>query len=164
MLDPDKVTIRRFGSPDECALAARLMLKTDPWKSFGRTYENCLDAVTNPQKEAYGAFTGDIFLGLLVIDLTGPLKGYIQAVCLEEEMRGYGLGSLLMKFAEKRIFTVSPNCFLCFSDFNNSVKAKYEHLGYVVVGVLKEYMIPGHDEILMRKTIGPVMGFSQKRG
>jgi [ribosomal protein S18]-alanine N-acetyltransferase len=163
MLDIDKVTIRRFQSLDECDMAAWLLMKTDPWKTFGRTYENCLDAVTNPQKEAYGAFIDKSFMGLLVIDLTGPLKGYIQAVCVEDDVRGSGLGSLLMDFAETRIFSLSPNCFLCFSDFNNSVKPFYENLGYEVVGVLKEYMIPGYDEILMRKTIGPVMGFSPKR-
>lgn len=160
MIEPKKSVIRRFQSKEECDRAARLMMRTDPWKTFGRTYENCLDAVSNPQKEAYGAFSTDgIFLGLLVIDLTGPLKGYIQAVCLEESARGQGLGSRLIQFAEKRIFGVSPNCFLCYSDFNSNVRTLYEHLGYSVVGEMPDYMIAGHSEILMRKSIGPVMAF-----
>jgi ribosomal protein S18 acetylase RimI-like enzyme len=162
MLDLDKVIIRGFQTPDERASAARLMMKTDPWKTFGRSYQQCLDAVSNPQKEAYGAFLEGAFLGLLVIDLSGPLKGYLQAVCVDKEARGSGLGSKLIRFAEERVFSVSPNCFLCYSDFNSSVRPIYEHLGYVEVGVLREYMIPGHDEILMRKTIGPVMQFHRK--
>jgi ribosomal protein S18 acetylase RimI-like enzyme len=119
--------------------------------------------VTNLQKEAYGAFVQDEFLGLLVIDLTGPLKGYIQAVCVKETARGKGVGKKLIKFAEDRIFSVSPNCFLCYSDFNESVREIYDHLGYEEVGVLKEYMIPGHDEILMRKTLGPVMTYQYQK-
>jgi len=161
MIDLQKMTIRRFLSVNERDAAAWLMMSTDPWKTFGRTYENCLDAVTNPLKEAYGAFMDGEFLGLLVIDLTGPLKGYIQAVCVQESMRGQGLGGRLIRFAEDRIFSVSPNCFLCFSDFNDTVRAVYESLGYEQVGILKEYMIPGHDEVLMRKTTGPVMTFTR---
>lgn len=162
MVDTQALVIRRFITVNERDAAAWLMMSTDPWKTFGRTYENCLDAVTNPQKEAYGAFIDGDFLGLLVIDLTGPLKGYIQAVCVKESARGLGVGSRLIKYAESRIFSVSPNSFLCYSDFNESVRDVYEHLGYEEVGVLKDYMIPGHDEILMRKTIGPVMTFQNR--
>ena len=75
MVNTQALVIRRFITVNERDAAAWLMMSTDPWKTFGRTYENCLDAVTNPQKEAYGAFAGDEFLGLLVVDLTGPLKG-----------------------------------------------------------------------------------------
>ncbi len=162
MVDTQAMVIRRFITVNERDAAAWLMMSTDPWKTFGRTYENCLDAVTNPQKEAYGAFAGDEFLGLLVVDLTGPLKGYIQAVCVKESARGQGVGSRLVKFAEERIFSVSPNCFLCYSDFNEAVREVYAHLGYEEVGVLKDYMISGHDEILMRKTLGPVMTFQNR--
>jgi len=161
MIDLQNVTIRRFLTVNERDAAAWLMMSTDPWKTFGRTYENCLDAVTNPLKEAYGAFMDGEFLGLLVIDLTGPLKGYLQAVCVQEAARDQGVGGRLIKFAEDRIFSVSPNCFLCYSDFNDSVREVYERLGYEQVGILKEYMIPGHDEILMRKSIGPVMTFTR---
>jgi len=161
MIDLQNVTIRRFLTVNERDAAAWLMMCTDPWKTFGRTYEDCLDAVTNPLKEAYGAFMDGEFLGLLVIDLTGPLKGYLQAVCVQEAARGQGVGSRLINFAENRIFSVSPNCFLCYSDFNDSVREVYERLGYEQVGILKEYMIPGHDEILMRKSIGPVMTFTR---
>jgi len=157
MTDLQNMVIRRFITVNERDAAAWLMMSTDPWRTFGRTYENCLDAVTNPSKEAYGAFIGDDFLGLLVIDLTGPFKGYLQAVCVKESARGQGIGIHLIRFAEERVFSVSPNCFLCYSDFNDTVRPLYKRLGYEQVGILKEYMIPGHDEILMRKTLGPVM-------
>ena len=136
MVEIQSMVIRRFNTVNERDEAAWLMMSTDPWKTFGRTYENCLDAVTNPQKEAYGAFVDGGFLGLLVVDLTGPLKGYIQAVCVKESARGQGIGRRLINFAEERIFSVSPNSFLCYSDFNESVRDVYEHLGYEQVGVL----------------------------
>ena len=82
---------------------------------------------------------------------------------MKESARGQGIGRRLINFAEERIFSVSPNSFLCYSDFNESVRDVYEHLGYEQVGVLKEYMIPEHDEILMRKTLGPVMTFQNQK-
>jgi len=33
----------------------------------------------------------------------------------------------------------------------------YERLGYEVVGELKDYIVPGHSEMLLRKTIGPLV-------
>jgi ribosomal-protein-alanine N-acetyltransferase len=162
MFDLQKVNIRKFQNRHECDAAARLLMNTDPWKTFGRTYENCWDGVTNPQKESFGAFMGDEFLGVLVIDLNGPFKGYIQAVCIVDKVRGLGLGSIMVKFAENRIFTVSPNCFLCYSDFNEKAQSFYENLGYEIVGKLDDYMIPGHSEIIMRKTIGPIMPFNRQ--
>jgi hypothetical protein len=53
---------------------------------------------------------------------------------------------------------------VCYSDFTSAVRPIYDHPGYVEEGVLKDYMIPGHNEILMRKTTGPVMEFQKKDG
>ncbi|MHC1783798.1 MAG: GNAT family N-acetyltransferase [Anaerolineaceae bacterium] len=138
-------------------------MHTDPWKTFGCTYEDCLDAINSPIKGSYGTFEENKFLGVLIFDLNGPFKGYIQAICIQPEARSKGLGSKLIRVAESSIFLVSPNSFLCYLDFNQAVKPLYDRLGYELVGELKDYMIAGHSEFLMRKTIGPVMDYSQAR-
>ncbi len=38
----------------------------------------------------------------------------------------------------------------------------YERLGYKVVGELTDYIVRGHSEVLLRKTVGPLTGFSPK--
>lgn len=38
----------------------------------------------------------------------------------------------------------------------------YERLGYQLVGELTDYIVRGHSEFLLRKTLGPLIGFSAK--
>jgi len=139
-----------------CAL---LMSNTEPWITLGRSFEDSLAIFNDPEKECFCFFDEDELLGFLVIDLHGPFRGYIQSVCTIPSKRGSGLGSRLIGFAEERIFQVSPNAFICVSDFNSPAQRLYQKLGYEVIGELKGFIIAGHSEILMRKTIGPLRNF-----
>jgi ribosomal protein S18 acetylase RimI-like enzyme len=50
----------------------------------------------------------------------------------------------------------TANVFMCVSSFNIEAKRLYIRLGYEVVGELRDYIVAGHSEILLRKTIGPL--------
>jgi N-acetylglutamate synthase-like GNAT family acetyltransferase len=89
----------------------------------------------------------------------GGFVGYIQSVCVAAGWRNTGIGSQLMAFAEKRIFSETPNAFILVSSFNQDARRLYERLGYEVVGELKDYIISGHSEILLRKAIAPLAEF-----
>ena len=91
--------------------------------------------------------------------MSGALVGYVQSIGVAPEMRGQGVGQALMGFAEKRIFARFPNVFIHVSSFNPRAKAFYERLGYEFVAEFKEYIIPGHSELLLRKTLGPIRDF-----
>jgi [ribosomal protein S18]-alanine N-acetyltransferase len=54
-----------------------------------------------------------------------------------------------------RIFQESPNVFMCVSTFNPDARRLYERLGYTAVGELSDYLVPGHGEVLLRKSRGP---------
>ena len=68
----------------------------------------------------------------------------------------------LLARAEKKIFKKAPNVFLCVSAFNGGAQRFYRRLGYARVGVLKDFVVRGQDEILLRKTIAPSLGFKGK--
>jgi ribosomal-protein-alanine N-acetyltransferase len=67
----------------------------------------------------------------------------------------------LIEFSEKRIFTEAPNVFMCVSSFNTKAKDLYERLGYEIIGELKDYILSGQSEILMRKTLAPLTEFKK---
>jgi ribosomal protein S18 acetylase RimI-like enzyme len=50
--------------------------------------------------------------------------------------------------------------FLCVSSFNDAARRLYERLGYAAVGRLPNFLVDGHDEILMMKSAGPWSGFA----
>ncbi len=143
-------------SPNDAPLCATLMSTSEPWTLIGRTYDESIALVTDPSKEAWVAHDGDRFLGFILLVLRGAFVGYIQIIAVSAEARGTGVGSKLIEFAERRIFSQFPNVFLCVSSFNPRARALYERLGYQLVGELKDYLVRGASEFLMRKTTGPL--------
>lgn len=142
--------------------AARLMASNEPWVTLGRTYEKCLATIRNPLAESYVAKVDGEVMGLAIIQLKGALVGYIQTLLIAEQYRGHTLGNQLITFLENRIYEVSPNVFMCVSDFNTDAQRLYKKMGYEVIGEIKNYIVDGHSEILLRKTIGALNDFKAK--
>jgi [ribosomal protein S18]-alanine N-acetyltransferase len=101
---------------------------------------------------------GGAVRGFIVIHMRGVFNnGYIRSVCVAADARGSGVGSRLVAFAEERVFRECKNIFLCVSSFNPRARALYERLGYETVGEMKDYIIAGASEIVMRKSTGPLI-------
>lgn len=152
------LTIRALANDDEARLCAELMATSEPWTVIGRPFDSCLSAIRHPEREIYVAYDGEAFRGFVSIVMKGAFVGYIASVAVTPEARGGGVGSQLVAFAEERILRESPNVFLCVSSFNPRARALYERLGYQLIGELKDYLVRGHSELLMRKTTGPILG------
>jgi [ribosomal protein S18]-alanine N-acetyltransferase len=150
------LTILPLDSDADRERCARLMSSSEPWVTLGRTYESSLEILSNPSREIYVARVGDELAGFLILLMQGAFVGYIQTVCVAPEHRSRGVGRRLIAFAEERIFRESPNVFLCVSSFNTEAKRLYLSLGYELIGELKDYLVRGHSELLMRKTRGPL--------
>jgi len=145
---------------DDARACARLMAASEPWITLGRSYEASLGIIQDPSREVYVARDETGLAGFLILCMTGAFVGYIQTICIAPTRRGQGLGSKLVEFAEQQILQVSPNVFMCVSSFNLDARRLYERLGYKVVGELTDYIVRGHSEFLLRKTLGPLTGFS----
>lgn len=158
-----EMSIRRLQGPAEAEACARMMCSTEPWLTIGRAYDECHAGITDPARDVYVAVHDNDIAGFIVVVLQGAFIGYIQAICVAPAARAQGIGTRLIDFAEARIGQVSPNVFLCVSDFNPRARALYERRGYQLVGELKDYLIRGHSELLMRKTTGPLREYTGQR-
>ena len=155
------VKIRRLFDIGEAETCARMMSASEPWITLRRGYEDSLRQLTDPLKESYVAASQDGIAGFTILNMKGAFVGYIQTVCVAPEWRNQGIGSRLIEFSEKRIFTEAPNVFMCVSSFNTKAKDLYERLGYEIIGELKDYILSGQSEILMRKTLAPLTEFKK---
>jgi ribosomal protein S18 acetylase RimI-like enzyme len=149
------LTVRPIASGGEREQCAQLMASSEPWRTFGRSVEASLAIVSDPSREVYWVEQAGQWAGFLVLYMDGPFCGYIQTVCLRDECRGRGVGSAVVQWAEERIFRESPNVFMCVSDFNTGARRLYQRLGYDVIGSLADFLVPGHAELLLRKSRGP---------
>jgi len=154
-----RIRIERLGSRGQAEECAEMMAGSEPWITLRRGYGESLAILTDPSREVYLALDGEETAGFLVLEMGGAFKGYVKSICVAPAYRGRGVGAKLMAFTESRVFRETPNVFLCVSDFNEAARRFYEGLGYEEVGTLRDYIVRGRSEILMRKTIGPLAEF-----
>jgi len=158
----EELSIRPLESDVEAQWCARLMSSSEPWVTLGRSYQESLERMRDGERERYVARLGSVLAGFLVINMKGAFVGYIQTFCVSPEFRNRGIGTKLIEFAEKRILPECPNVFICVSSFNYEARKLYEQMGYKMVGALMDYIVRGHSELLLRKSIAPIAEFKKK--
>jgi ribosomal-protein-alanine N-acetyltransferase len=158
-IDARRVIVRPIAD-EEVRACAEIMSTSDPWVTLGRTMEQAQRILTDREiQEIYVAVHDDSVVGFVILILKGAFIGYVRTIAVRADWRSRGLGRRLIRFAEQRIFRESPNVFLCVSSFNRRAQSLYERLGYETVGELRDYIVRGHSEWLMRKTLGPQAEF-----
>ena len=138
---------------DDVRQCAEMMATSEPWITLKRTTEGLLPVIADPDKEFHVVRDRKGIAGFVILDLRGLLNGYVQTICVRADRRGTGLGAALLTAAEFHILDQSPNVFLCVSSFNTRAQKFYARMGYERIGVMRELVVAGHDEILLRKTV-----------
>ena len=159
MIQKGKILIRHTTDPKDFAGCALMMSETDPWITLEMNYDQCLKAFEGECKEIYVIEYENVIAGFVIIQTAGTFSGYIQTICIDKAFRGNGLGKKLLKFCEERILKYSPNVFICVSSFNKGAIRLYYDFGFKLIGELENFVKNGFSELLLRKTIGPRVGY-----
>jgi ribosomal-protein-alanine N-acetyltransferase len=157
------IVVRPIATDQEVRACAEIMSTSEPWITLGRTMTQALRILRDRElQEIHVALHDGEVVGFVILILKGAFVGYLRTIAIRADWRSRGLGRRLIGFAEERIFRESPNAFLCVSSFNPRARSLYERLGYETVGELRDYIVRGHSEWLLRKTLGPHAEFSRK--
>ncbi|MDH4120630.1 MAG: GNAT family N-acetyltransferase [Deltaproteobacteria bacterium] len=142
----------------------RMVLGSEPWLTLGYTGEH-LPGILRlfQQNEHLTAHQGNRLAGAAAFTRHWLLGGYLKLLVVDPDLRGGGVGGKLMDALEDLMFQDSPNLFACVSSFNASALAFYHKRGYQKVGVIEQLIVPQHDEILLRKTMGPWRGYKNNK-
>jgi [ribosomal protein S18]-alanine N-acetyltransferase len=162
MKTDDELIISLTTDADAINTCALMMAASDPWITLGMNYEQCIVAFDGPCKEVYVARYENKIAGFVILQVCGSFKGYIQTLCVSEEFRGRGFGKEILQFCEKRILQISPNIFICVSSFNKGAIRLYESFGFKLVGELPDFIKEGFTELLLRKSVSPIIGYKFK--
>lgn len=158
-----KPEIRPAGARRELEQSAAIMAGTDPWITLGFGYDGLLRSLQRPTTEVRVAVADSKVVGIVAILMEGALTGYIGSLAVASEWRGRGIGAELLRHAEEFVFRSRPNIFLCVSSFNEGAHRFYARCGYERIGEIRDYIIRGHSEFLMRKTLCPWSEFQRPR-
>lgn len=161
MTDPNSFPIRQTTDSELFDMLSAMMAACDPWKTLGMDAAACRAGFDGPSKEVFVAGRVDEPAGLAILQVGGSFDGYIQTLFVLEKFRGGGLGKQLLDFCEDHIHQTSPNVFICVSAFNTRALRLYRAAGFTSVGVLKDFLAPGFDELLLWKTIGPKLAYKK---
>jgi ribosomal protein S18 acetylase RimI-like enzyme len=159
MVTKQNFAINLTNDPQKLEVCALMMSTTDPWITLGMNYDQCLKAFDGSYKEIYVVEIENEIAGFVIIQICGTFSGYIQTICMSEAYRGQGLGTKLLQFCEERILKFSPNVFICVSSFNKGATKLYYDFGFMLVGELENFVKEGFTELLLRKTVGPRVGY-----
>jgi ribosomal-protein-alanine N-acetyltransferase len=156
----EKFSIKLTTDPEDFEVCALMMSVTDLWITLDMNYDQCLQAFEGISKEIYVIRFHDEIIGFVIIQISGTFAGYIQTICISKDYRGKGYGKKLLQFCEERILRISPNVFICVSSFNKGAIRLYYDFGFKLVGELDNFVKAGFSELLLRKTVGPRVGYS----
>lgn len=152
-----KGIITPLDSARDSTACAAIMIASEPWITFRTTFDDALAVINDPDNETFVYKLSDgTVTGFVTITFKGSLPGYIKRIAVSGEHRSAGIGRELMIFAEKKILPRTRNVFLCVSDFNRGAIDFYLNLGYEKIGEIKDYLVNGKHEFIMRKTAGPL--------
>jgi ribosomal-protein-alanine N-acetyltransferase len=163
MTQRENITIRQTSDPSDFAACALMMSGTDPWITLGMDYDQCLMAFPGENKEIHIIEADAKVAGFIILQTSGTFSGYIQTICIDEAFRGRGFGKKLLLYSEERTLKYSPNIFICVSSFNKGAIKLYYEFGFKLVGELENFVKSGFTELLLRKTVGPRVGYHAKQ-
>jgi ribosomal protein S18 acetylase RimI-like enzyme len=147
----------------ELRVCAQMMHTQFPWSELNFDLPACELAFKGSFKENYVVKDGREIIGFAILQVQGAFSGYIQSICILPAYRNKQLGSRLLRFCEERIQKNMPNVFLCVSSFNPNAQRFYYRHGYEKIGELKDQLVRGYDEYLLRKSLGPRDEFLQRK-
>jgi ribosomal-protein-alanine N-acetyltransferase len=163
MATDDNYPVTLTTDRNDIAVCALMMTKTDPWITLGMNYDQCIKAFEGLCKEIYIMRSENVIAGFVILQVCGTFSGYIQTICINEAFRCRGLGTKLLLFCEERILEFSPNIFICVSSFNKRAMKLYYEFGFKLVGELDNFVKDGLSELLLRKTVGPRIGYKSQK-
>lgn len=144
--------------PEDVLLAyAGQLTQMEPWSRLGYTAARLYRQLSarSPERHAYIITCDDQDAGILC--LRGPWWNgiYVEllAVFPQWQARGIGRGALEAAVAIHR--DRWSNIWLLVSGFNRDAQCFYRRLGFETIGCLRDLILDGEDEILMRKRLGP---------
>ena len=130
------------------------MVSSEPWTTLKRPLEACRAVLNDPEFQVYIGRAGSARAGFLVLDSRGVAGApYLKSLAVAADVRGSGLGTQFIRFAEDLFRPRSKHLFLCVSSFNDRARQLYHRLGYEPVGSVKDLALEGASELIMVKRL-----------
>jgi ribosomal protein S18 acetylase RimI-like enzyme len=150
----DVVAVPALGR-DQAGRIGRTLAGMDPWRTLGYASEALAGSLqaAHPDLTRYLAQRDGETLGLAAIRYPWLRGAYIELFAVLPGAQGQGVGGALLRRVEAAYQGRTANLWLLVSAFNAGARRFYAHRGFLEVGVIADLVVPGEDEVLMRKLL-----------
>jgi ribosomal protein S18 acetylase RimI-like enzyme len=141
--------------PAPAEALGRVLAGMDPWATLGYSAATLARglALPHPDLIRYVAMRDGAPLGLATIRYPWLRGAYIELFAVLPQAQGGGVGDALLTHVELTYRSRTGNLWLLVSGFNARARRFYERAGFGPVGTISDLVLPGEDEILMRKRL-----------
>ncbi len=153
------IAIDALGGAEAQSIAATLAAM-DPWLTLGYRAQTLAKGlqVQHPDLTRFLAVRNGVTQALVAVRHPWLRGAYIELFAVLPQAQGQGIGRAALAFIEDAYRDRASNLWLLVSGFNPGARCFYERQGFGPIGVIPDLVVPGQDEILMRKIIRPSRG------
>ncbi len=140
---------------DQAEALAAMLAGMDPWRTLGYGPEALARSLTTPHPDLvrYLALRRGRPLGLAVVRRPWLRGAYIELFAVLPGAQGRGIGAALLGHIEETCRGHTANLWLLVSGFNAQARGFYVRHGFREIGPIPDLIMPGQDEVLMRKVL-----------
>lgn len=111
--------------------------------------------MSNPEPDArrLALVANGAIAGLLCLRYPWLRGVYLEMLAVLPSAQGLGLGACALDYVEREYRDKTRNIWLLVSAFNERARGFYQAKGFTQIGMIKDFLVEGEDEILMRKLI-----------
>ena len=133
----------------------RTLAQMEPWVNLGYSAEALSRGLElrHPDLVRYLVRRDGETLGLATLRYPWLRGAYIELFAVLPGAQGQGVGKALLGHLEASYRGRTGNLWLLVSAFNARARRFYECHGFAPIGTVPDLVVPGHDEILLRKRL-----------
>ena len=149
----------REGTNNDFPVLARIISSTEAWTCFGINYDIAMGLFEKMEDKIYIAEKDREIVGFFTLRINGVgnIGAYLRMLAVVEIFRGQGIGKQMINYIKEIVLSKHiPNVFLICSVENKDAQFFYEKNGFEKIGIMKDLVVDGHDEIWYRKSFGTV--------
>jgi diamine N-acetyltransferase len=141
--------------PEPALAIGRTLARIDPWATLGYCADTLARGLTatHPDLVRHLALRDGETLGLVTVRYPWLRGAYIELFAVLPQAQDQGVGEALLEHVEERYRGRTANLWLLVSGFNDRARRFYERHGFGTIGTIPDLVLPGADEILMRKRL-----------
>lgn len=135
---------------------AQNLVQMQPWQTLGYSTETLKNYLlrSDPALYRFVITVSEQVVGTVGVRYPWLRGAYLELLAVYPSQQGQGIGRIVINWlAEELRSTSSRNLWTLVSSFNTPAQDFYQRLGFITIGQLDDFIVPGYGEIFLRKVL-----------